>query len=224
MDSTKYRASPARGRYFTPRAVCGQFKNRVDDLYEIDGIRFLFLDEVHKYPNWDQELKNIYDSYPNINIVFSGSSSMDLVRGNYDLSRRAFLYRLGGLSFREYLEFRLQKPIPRIAFEQLIKNPHYFVDQLLEIFRIKGHFLEYLESGYYPFFFEDEDNYHRKLLNVIDKTIYEDISNFYKLKTENLINFRKILSYLATMGVRSRKHFSAQLRYQVRRVVEPLCN
>lgn len=169
----------------------------VDDLYEIDGIRYLFLDEVHKYPNWDQELKNIYDSYPDIKVVFSGSSSMDLVRGTYDLSRRGSLFRIGGMSFREYLEFRLNKSIPGTDFDNLIRNPHSLVDKISGIERLKGHFLEYLESGYYPFLFEDEENYHQKLLNVIDKTIYEDISNFYKLKTENLINFRKILSYLA---------------------------
>lgn len=171
----------------------------VDDLYEIDGIRYLFLDEVHKYPNWDQELKNIYDSYPDIKIVFSGSSSMDLVRGTYDLSRRGSLFRLGGMSFREYLEFRLNRSVPGIDFDHLIKDPHGLVDNVSEIGRIKGHFLEYLEWGYYPFLFEDEAKYHQKLLNVIDKTIYEDISHFYNLKTENLVNFKKILSYLATI-------------------------
>jgi len=59
----------------------------VDKLYEINGIRNFFFDEVHKYPKWDQRLKNIYDSYPQIKIVFSGSSSMDLIKGVYDLSR-----------------------------------------------------------------------------------------------------------------------------------------
>lgn len=171
----------------------------VDDLYEIDGIRYFFLDEVHKYPNWDQELKNIYDSYPNIKIVFSGSSSMDLIRGTYDLSRRGSLFKIVGMSFREYLEFRLNTKVPSISFDELISKQDGLTDEILNIERLKGHFLEYLESGYYPFLFEDEENYHQKIVNVIDKTIYEDISNFYKLKTENLINFRKILSYLATI-------------------------
>lgn len=171
----------------------------VNDLYQIDGIRYLFLDEVHKYKNWDQELKNIHDSYPDINIVFSGSSSMDLIHGAYDLSRRGTLFRLNGMSFREYLEFRLDCSIPAIGFTDLINKPEMLVDPLTNIDRMKGHFLEYLENGYYPFLFEDEENYHQKILNVIDKTIYEDISNFYKLKTENLLNFRKILSYLATI-------------------------
>ncbi len=172
----------------------------VDDLYEIDGIRYFFLDEVHKYPNWDQELKNIYDSYPDVKIIFSGSSSMDLIRGTYDLSRRGSLFKIGGMSFREYLEFKLNRTIPAISFHDLVENPESFAEQLADIERIKGHFLEYLENGYYPFLFEDKENYHQKILNVIDKTIYEDISNFYRLKTENLINFKKILSYLATIS------------------------
>ena len=95
----------------------------VDDLYEIDGIRDFFFDEVHKYPYWNQELKNIYDSYPDVKIVFSGSSSMDLIKGTYDLSRRGSIFRLPGMSFREYLEFQLNISLPVISFENLLKEP-----------------------------------------------------------------------------------------------------
>ncbi len=172
----------------------------IDDLYEIEGIRVFFLDEVHRYPGWDQELKNIYDSYPDVKIVFSGSSSMDLIHGAYDLSRRGVLFRIGGMSFREYLEFRLKRIVPCATFNDIVDHPENFIEQIGDIKRIKGHFHEYLECGYYPFLFEDEKNYHQKLLNMIDKTIYEDISNYYRLKTENLIYFRKILSYLATIS------------------------
>ncbi len=171
----------------------------VDELYEIDGIRYFFLDEVHKYPGWDQELKNIYDSYPDIKIVFSGSSSMDLIRGTYDLSRRGAIFRLKGMSFREYLEFTQGIAYQVIDFKELTSNPADIAAGFSNIKRIKGLFLEYLDYGYYPFMMEDPENYHQKLLNIIDKTIYEDISNYYKLKTENLVYFRKILSYMATI-------------------------
>ena len=171
----------------------------VEELYEINGIRNYFFDEVHKYPRWDQELKNIYDSYPDITMVFSGSSSMDLIKGSYDLSRRGKIFRLGGMSFREYLEFRLGVTLKSFSFKDILLNPEAIVEEVSGIERLKGHFHEYLDAGYYPFVFEDEENYHQKVLNILEKTIYEDISNYYKLKTENLRNFRKILSYLATI-------------------------
>ncbi len=171
----------------------------VRDLYEIDGIRYYFLDEVHKYPNWNQELKNIYDSYPDIKVIYSGSSSMDLIRGAYDLSRRSAIFKIGGMSFREYLVFRLNINLNSFNFDQIVKKTDAAVDYLSDIDRLKGYFIEYLDYGYYPFIFEDKENYHQKLLNIIDKTIYEDISNYYKLKTENLISFKKIMSYLATI-------------------------
>ena len=112
----------------------------IDDLYEIDGIRYFFLDEVHKYPNWNQELKNIYDSYPDIKIVFSGSSSMNLIRGTYDLSRRGSLFKIEGMSFREYLEFRLNRTIPNISFNELVEDPESLIEQLAVIERIKDIF------------------------------------------------------------------------------------
>jgi predicted AAA+ superfamily ATPase len=159
----------------------------VDDLYEIDGIRYFFLDEVYKYPDWNQELKNIHDSYPDGKIVFSGSSSMNLIRDTYDLSRRGSLFKLGGMSFLEYLEFLLDRTIPNIGFNDLLKNPEGLLEKLAGIDRIKGYFLEYLECGYYPFLFEDKENYHQKILNVMDKTIYEDISAFYTKTDINTI-------------------------------------
>lgn len=171
----------------------------VNELYENYGIRYFFFDEIHKYPNWNQELKNIYDSYPDIKLVFSGSSSIDLIRGTYDLSRRGVLYRIGGMSFREYLLFHDIADIGHITFNQLINDRTSFEENVSGIKKIKGYFKEYLGKGYYPFLLEDKDTYHQKILRIIEKTVYEDISNFYKLKTENLAYFKKILSYLATI-------------------------
>jgi len=73
------------------------------DTFHKNGGKFLFIDEVHKYPEWSRTLKNLYDNYPNLNVVFSGSSILDILKGNADLSRRALLFHLQGLSFREYL-------------------------------------------------------------------------------------------------------------------------
>lgn len=171
----------------------------VKQLYNLYGIVYFFFDETHKYPNWNQELKNLYDSYPDIKIVFSGSSSLDLIKGTYDLSRRAVIYKIAGLSFREYLLFNNIANISSFTLEELLFSRSDFEQDIGSIKMINGHFKNYLGKGYYPFILEDSVTYNQKILQIIEKTVYEDISNFYRLKTENLINFKKIISYLATI-------------------------
>ena len=171
----------------------------VDMLYHNEGINLFFFDEIHKYPNWNQELKNIYDSYPNVKIVFSGSSSIDLIKGSYDLSRRAKLFKLNGLSFREYLKFTTGVSYPVITLDQIINSHKEVILNLADVPKLKGHFKDYLLSGYYPFSFEDRDSSSEKLLTIIEKTIYEDIAKFYNLKTQNLIYFKKILNFFSSI-------------------------
>lgn len=171
----------------------------VQEMYQNEAVKIFFLDEVHKYKNWRQELKNIYDSFSNVKIVFSGSSSIDLVKGTYDLSRRGVIYHLKGMSFREYLEFKTGKKFPTFTFDNLIKNYEQISHEFSQVEKINGHFKEYLKYGYYPFVLEGKEFYFQKLMNIIEKTIFEDISNFYNLKTENLTYFKKILCFLATI-------------------------
>ncbi len=171
----------------------------VEELYLNDGIETFFIDEIHKYKNWSQELKNLYDGFPNIQIVFSGSSSLDLIRGSYDLSRRAKIYHLPGMSFREYLNFNTKNKLEKIHFKSLISHHQLYDAMILNIPKIKGHFNDYLRRGYYPFQSEDPLNYHEKILAVIDKTIYEDIANYYNFKTANLHHFKKILNFVASI-------------------------
>ncbi len=171
----------------------------IEELYEIDGARYFFLDEVHKYSNWAQEIKNAYDSFPDIKIVFSGSSSMDIVKGVYDLSRRAAIYKLPGLSFREYILFKNGKDFPAIGLDRILSITNEELKDISEYKRILGLFGEYLDYGYYPFSIEDKEKFHNKVINVINKIIFEDIASFYKLKTENLHYFKKILAYIATI-------------------------
>lgn len=171
----------------------------IADSYELDGISSFFIDEIHKYANWNQELKNIYDSFPEVTIVFSGSSSVDLIRGAYDLSRRGILRQLNGLSFREYLNFTLNTDFERIEFNDLITGSHNLYEQLSEIPQIRKHFKDYIEKGYYPFFNESEATYHERIGTMLNKIIYEDIAEFYQLKTTNLHLLKDILTVLATI-------------------------
>lgn len=171
----------------------------VGHLHTVEGYRTIFIDEIHKYHGWDQELKNLYDAFPHLKIVFSGSSMLDLVTGGYDLSRRAKLYTLQGLSFREYLNFSLSLDLPPLSLAQILEEPIEAVHLLKEVDRMLPRFEEYLQHGYYPFYFEDPPSYYEKILRVLEKSIFEDIANYYQLKTNNLHYLKQLLSYFASI-------------------------
>ena len=164
-----------------------------------EGTRFFVFDEVHKYPGWEQELKNIHDSFPDLHVAFSGSSSLALQRGRHDLSRRAAVSWLPGLSFREYLNFRTGSAHKKILFEDLLADPAGVGGELAGIPRLAGHFREYLSVGYYPFFLEGGGHFFEKLRAVLEKMVHEDIAGNYSLRTESLPNFKRILAFLATI-------------------------
>ena len=170
----------------------------INELYNLEGYRIFFIDEIHKYANWNQELKNLYDAFPDIKIIYSGSSMLELTKGSYDLSRRVKLYHLPGMSFREYLNFVGQSNIKPIKLSALLANPKSF-NKLGKLDTIMKHFKKYLETGYYPFVFEEPHTYYERVMRIIDKIIFEDIPSYFDLKTHNLHLFKKILSYLATI-------------------------
>ena len=162
--------------------------------------KLLCVDEINRYPNWAQELKNIYDSHPSLSIIFSGSSSIDLIQQKYDLSRRAVIHHLCGFSFREYLEWKCRKKFSTLTLEEVIKQRITGGDAISTTPKLLGHFSEYIKTGYYPFFDElgsSEDMY-KALHAVIEKIIYSDIASYYSLKTTTLPIFLKILSFVCT--------------------------
>lgn len=112
-----------------------------------EGYEIVFIDEVHKYNQWSQELKNLYDAFPGLKIVFSGSSMLDLVHVSGDLSRRAKMYYLKGLSFREYLNFTMNENFEYFSLQELFE----YQNILSGIPQIYSHFKAYLQNGYYPF-------------------------------------------------------------------------
>jgi hypothetical protein len=166
---------------------------------EYDG-KILCIDEIHRYKNWNQELKNIYDSYPKLSIIFSGSSSIDLIKGKYDLSRRVILKNLFGFSFREFLEIKEGKSYPIISFDKLVKDSSHYGKIIAKTPKLLGYFKEYLKVGYYPTFLElkSYSAYSQSLKGVIDKIIYQDISSLYSINTSNLDVLRKIVYFFAT--------------------------
>jgi len=171
----------------------------VDELYLQKGIRQVFIDEIHKYANWSQELKNIYDSFPKLHVVFSGSSSIDLVHGSHDLSRRAKLMHLPGLSFREYLNLSIDTNFEPISLDTLLSDHIGLSRTLNKTDNLLMHFENYKQFGYYPFMMGDQDSLYNHLNIIVDKTIFEDIAGFYPLKTANLNNLKRILNFLASI-------------------------
>lgn len=169
----------------------------VDYLYKQTDARTLCVDEIHKYPNWKMELKNIADTYPSFHIYFSGSSMIDLIEGKYDLSRRVILNKLCGFSFREYLEFHLGKKLPKLELETILAS-HQMIAQGLEIPGILKHFNDYLKLGYYPFFkgfILDKDKF-QALENGVQMTIYEDIGTLHSLKTPSLAVIEQLYKFV----------------------------
>ncbi|MCG2692289.1 AAA family ATPase, partial [Microgenomates group bacterium] len=166
---------------------------------EFDG-KLLCIDEIHRYKNWNQELKNIYDSYPKLTVIFSGSSSLDLVKGRYDLSRRANLKTMHGFSFREFLEIKKAAKYPRLTLKKIYTNHRAYAQKLMRTPKLLGYLKEYFKKGYYPTFLElvGDQAYQNSLRGIIDKIIFEDVSSLYSLKTSNLAALKKIVYFFAT--------------------------
>lgn len=196
IDSSRALYVSADDLYFSHNKIVALAEKFIQ---QYDG-RLLCVDEIHKYPNWPQELKNIYDKYRKLKIIFSGSSSIDLIKEKYDLSRRAVLRYLPGLSFREFLEMKHGGSYPILTLSEIIKKRVISFDAIAKTPRLLGLFQEYLKIGYYPLFreFKNYQDIYEALEGVIDKIIHMDIASYYSLKTSTLPVFRKILYFIHT--------------------------
>lgn len=142
----------------------------VDDFAKRGG-KYLFLDEVHKYPNWSIEIKNIYDDFPELKIVFTGSSMLEILNARADLSRRAVIYHMQGLSFREYLAIKTGQEFAVHSLEEIIANHVSISREILQKVKPLAHFGSYLNHGYFPFFQEVPTLYHQRLEEVVNMTL-----------------------------------------------------
>lgn len=159
--------------------------------FQMNGGENLFIDEIHKYPNWSKEIKMMYDNLPKLKIVFTGSSILDLYKGTDDLSRRVIRYHLQGLSFREYLNLSQGLSLSTFSLEEILQNK----------VELKGvefpliHFKNYLKQGYYPFF--NEPDYTQKLNNILNMTIETDIPMYAKMNVSTAYKLKLLLSIIA---------------------------
>lgn len=164
----------------------------VDWLYQ-HGIRNLFLDEVHKYPDWAIVIKNLYDTYDDLRIVYTGSSMLEIDHSRVDLSRRQTLYTLQGLSFREYLAISKVKEVSPMGLTQLFEEHQSVAMDISKDIPVAKYFEEYLRNGYYPFFKEAGSDYMSRLNETAvlvmetDMPAVESISYTTIQKTKQLL-------------------------------------
>lgn len=161
-----------------------------DNFYKNAG-EVLFIDEIHKYPDWSRELKNIYDSFPTLKVVFTGSSVLDILKGSADLSRRAIIYKLQGLSFREYLKLFHDYETDVYTLKQIISNEV----KLENIPHPLPLFNDYLKRGYYPFGIENEMDL--RLGQIIVQTLESDIPHYANLNVGTSRKLKRLLSIIA---------------------------
>lgn len=164
--------------------------------YKKGGV-FLALDEVHKYPNWSIELKNIYDNMPDLKVVFTGSSLLHLNKSRADLSRRVIMYEMPGLSFREFIKFETNIDFPTYNIEEIIENHVEIAIKIKQKIKPLQYFEEYLNYGYYPFYLENKKSFHQKLNEILLTVLEVDIPQYSSIQTSNIVSLKKLLAVIS---------------------------
>jgi predicted AAA+ superfamily ATPase len=166
--------------------------------FVLQGGTHLFLDEVHKYPNWSREIKLIYDQFPNLKTVFTSSSILEIYKGESDLSRRVVPYYLKELSFREFIYFKLEKELPVFSLNEILDNHKEIAREINKKLATPiKYFKEYLEYGNYPYFLEDIESYELKLVQTINLIIESDLNAVENIAYEDSRKIKKLLIAIA---------------------------
>jgi predicted AAA+ superfamily ATPase len=166
--------------------------------FYLKGGKHLFLDEVHKYTNWSREVKEIYDFYPTMRVVLSGSSLLSLTEGDADLSRRCVNHDIQGLSFREFLHFYKGIEIPVFPLEQLLKNPAPLMQEMNKEGRPVALFHEYLKYGYYPYYLNNETDYYTTIQQVVNHIIDNELPRICRVDLGNTRKLKSLLTILCS--------------------------
>lgn len=174
------------------------------DQFQKYGGTHLFVDEVHRYPfqntihDWSKEIKNIYDKFPVLNVIYSSSSLLQLYQGVGDLSRRKASYTLNGLSFREFLFFENGVSFQPFSLQDILKGHVEIASEITSRFKVLPFFKKYLSTGYFPFYKENEILYHSRLRDVITTILEVDIPAVAQIPYEATLKIKKLLSVIAT--------------------------
>lgn len=167
----------------------------IDEFYKKGG-KVLLLDQINKYPSWGYELNYCYEHYPDLQVIFAGSSLIKLDQPR-DLEERVKVYELEGLSFREVVNFETNKQYPSYSLQEIIENHEEIALEILKDIRPLAYFSDYLKAGYYPFYFENKQNYSQKLLKFINLILEVDITYINQIEIKYIHKLRKLLYLLA---------------------------
>jgi len=163
------------------------------------GVTHLYLDEVHRLPGWEKQVKNIFDSYPDLHVVFTGSSLLEIDHSIGDLSRRVSMHTLPGLSFREYLMFEGYEPGERLDLTDIIYSHETIAPSISAALDVVALFKKYMEKGYYPFYKSmKRDDFYTRLEQTITTVIESDIPAVEtKIDYETLIKAKRLVSIIS---------------------------
>lgn len=167
-----------------------------DDFVKRDG-QILLLDEVHKYEGWARELKNIYDDFPDLKVIFTGSSLLQILNARADLSRRAVVREMKGLSFREFLSLELGIELKPITLPDLLKNHQDKEQEVLAEVKPLAHFQNYLKMGYYPFYRESKTLYYYKLESIVNLILEIELPQLRNLAIGYVPKLKQLLAVIA---------------------------
>ena len=178
--------------YFTNHSILD-----LAEQFHLMGGRHLFLDEVHKYLTWSKEIKEIIDLYPDLKITFSGSSLLQILNADADLSRRVLSYTMEGLSFREFLNFYKGIRLPKYNLETILAHPDAVCEEVNRVCHPQPLFEQYLRAGYYPFYDGNETEYYSRIENVINFIIDQELTEFCGVDMANTRKIKALLLFLA---------------------------
>ncbi|MEA1973663.1 MAG: AAA family ATPase [Candidatus Cloacimonadota bacterium] len=164
----------------------------VAELFSQEEGEVLVIDEIHKYNNFEIELKKIYDIL-DLHVIFSGSSALQIDNAKADLSRRAIVYPMHGLSFREFIELNKKISLKSYSLNEILDKHVDIAYELIEKFTLRLEFQEYVKSGYYPFYFENRESYLIRLNETINTVIEVDIPSVFPIEYHNVINLKKLI-------------------------------
>ncbi len=169
-----------------------------DEFAKLGG-KALYLDEVHNYPGWSREIKNIYDSYPDMKIVFTGSSLLEVFKGEADLSRRAVMYHLYGLSFREFLEYEYGVKQDVVSVDEIVANHQELAIAMMDRKKPLVAFNEYIRYGYFPYYKEDKELYYMRLLATLNTIIEVDLPATERIDHYSVVKIKKLFAILSSL-------------------------